>query len=73
MEHTTLLDILRMMTGTEKELDLVVMGYPYQVEVRNVLEVQPLPDSLIRVATRHNTLWLNPAHVSVAWQSRADR
>ena len=72
MEHTPLLDVLQGMKGTDKELDLVMMGDAHAIEVRTVMEVEPLPDSFIKITTKRNMLWVNTSHVSAAWQARTD-
>ncbi len=72
IEHAALLDILRGMKGTDRELDLVMMGDAHAIEVRDVLEVDPLTGSFIKITTKRNTLWINASHVSAAWQARTD-
>lgn len=73
MERGPLIQILQQMKGTEKELDLIVMGEDDPVEIRNVVEVEELRSSHgIRITTRQNYIWLDASHVSVAYQARDD-
>lgn len=73
MERGPLLDILRNMKNSDKELDLVIMGEGDPVEVRNVVDVEPLISSNgIRITTKQNYIWLDASHVSIAYQARDD-
>lgn len=73
MERPPLLAILDSMKGTELELDIVLVGEHDPIEVRNVVGVEPLHSSGgIKITTKQNYIWLDAAHVSAAWQARAD-
>ncbi len=73
MERGPLLEILENMRGTDKELDLILMGEDDALEIRNVIEVHPLHSSDgLRVTTKQNFIWLDASHVSAAWQVRTD-
>ncbi len=75
MERGPLIDILREMKDTDKELDIILFGggedRPF--EIRNVVEVEELKSSQgIRVTTEQNYIWLDASHVSAAYQARSD-
>ena len=73
MERGPLIDILRNMIDTDKELDLIIMGEDEPVEIRNVVAVEPLISSNgIRITTKQNYIWLDASHVSIAYQARDD-
>lgn len=73
MERGPLMEILDDMIGTDKELDLLVVGDDDPVEIRNVVEVAALHSAHgIRVTTKQNYIWIDASHVSAAWQVRAD-
>jgi len=73
MERGPLMRILEEMRGTEKELDLIVMGEDDPVEIRNVVEVEELRSSHgIKVTTMQNYIWIDASHVSIAYQVRDD-
>ena len=73
MERGPLIGILREMCGTDKELDLIVMGEDDPVEIRNVVEVEELRSSHgIKITTKQNYIWIDASHVSIAYQARAD-
>ncbi|MCP3903777.1 MAG: hypothetical protein GY715_09095 [Planctomycetes bacterium] len=73
MERLPLLDILADMKGTDRELDLTLMGEDDPIEIRNVVEVEPLRSSHgLKITTRQNYIWLDASHVSAAWQARSD-
>lgn len=73
MERGPLISILREMKGTNKELDLLMLGESGAVEVRNVVEVDELHSSHgIKITTRQNYIWLDASHVSAAYQARDD-
>ncbi len=75
MERGPLIDILREMKDSDKELDIILFGggedRPF--EIRNVVEVEELKSSQgIRVTTEQNYIWLDASHVSAAYQARSD-
>ena len=73
MERGPLLEILDDMKGTQKEVDLVLIGNDGPLEIRNVVDVEPLHSSHgIRVTTAQNYVWIDARHVTAAWQVRAD-
>lgn len=73
MERGPLMRILSDMKGTDKELDLMVLGQDEPVELRNVVDVEELASSHgLRITTKQNYIWLDASHVSVAYQARAD-
>jgi hypothetical protein len=73
MERGPLIGILREMCGTDKELDLIVMGEDDPVEIRNVVEVEELRSSHgIKITTKQNYIWIDASHVSIAYQARVD-
>lgn len=73
MERGPLITILNEMSGTDKELDLVLLGESDPIEIRNVVAVEPLHSANgIRITTKQNHIWLDASHVSAAWQARTD-
>ncbi len=75
MERGPLIEILRDMKDSDKELDIILFGggedRPF--EIRNVVEVEELKSSQgIRVTTEQNYIWLDASHVSAAYQARSD-
>ena len=75
MERGPLIEILRDMKDSDKELDIILFGstedQPF--EIRNVVEVEELKSSQgIRVTTEQNYIWLDASHVSAAYQARSD-
>ena len=73
MERGPLLRLLDHMKGTDKELDLIVLGESEPVEIRNVVDVESLQSTHgIKITTKQNYIWLDVSHVSVAYQARAD-
>jgi hypothetical protein len=73
MERGPLLRILDHMKGTDKELDLIVLGESEPVEIRNVVDVESLQSTHgLKVTTMQNYIWLDASHVSVAYQARTD-
>ncbi len=73
MERGPLINILSEMAGTDKELDLVLLGESDPVEIRNVVTVEPLHSANgVRITTKQNHIWLDASHVSAAWQARTD-
>jgi hypothetical protein len=73
MQRRPLLEVLSTMKGTDKELSLAIVGETEHVEIRNVVDVEPLHSSHgIKVTTRQNEIWIDASHVAVAWQARSD-
>jgi hypothetical protein len=73
MERGPLIDILHEMKGTDKELDVVLVGQADPVEIVNVVDVEALKSSHgVRIRTKQNHIWIDASHVSAAWQARAD-
>ena len=73
MERTPLIEILEAIKGTNIELDLTIMGDDDPMELRNIVDVEPLTSSHgIKITTRQNYIWLDASHVSAAWQARSD-
>ena len=75
MERGPLIEILRDMKNSDKELDIILAGgsEDRSFEIRNVVEVEELKSSQgIRVTTEQNYIWLDASHVSAAYQARAD-
>jgi hypothetical protein len=73
MERGPLIDILQEMKGTNLELDLILMGEDHPIQIRNVMDAEPLHSSHgIKITTRQNYIWVDASHVSAAWQARSD-
>ena len=75
MERGPLIEILKDMKNSDKELDIILSGgsEDRSFEIRNVVEVEELKSSQgIRVTTEQNYIWLDASHVSAAYQARAD-
>jgi len=73
MERGPLIEILDGMKGTDEELDLTLMGEDDPMEIRNVVDVEPLRSSHgMKITTLQNYIWLDASHVSAAWQARVD-
>ena len=73
MDRGPLLKILVEMKGTNRELDLIMTGTSTPVEIRNVVDIEDLRGaSMIRVTTKQNHIWIDPAHVALAYQVRTD-
>ena len=73
MQRGPLLEILTEMKGTDRELDLTIIGEHDPIELRNVVEVESLKSAHgLRITTRQNYIWLDASHVSAAWQVRTD-
>ena len=75
MERGPLIEILKDMKNSDKELDIILSGGSEErsFEIRNVVEVEELKSSQgIRVTTEQNYIWLDASHVSAAYQARAD-
>ncbi len=75
MERGPLIEILKDMKNSDKELDIILAGGSEErsFEIRNVVEVEELKSSQgIRITTEQNYIWLDASHVSAAYQARAD-
>ncbi len=73
MDRGPLKEILQAMIGSDRELDLTIMGNDDPIEIRNVVSVDSLHSAGgLRVTTRQNYIWLDASHVSAAWQARDD-
>ncbi|MFO0827889.1 MAG: hypothetical protein U0572_07030 [Phycisphaerales bacterium] len=73
MERGPLLKILNEMKGTNKELDLIIVGTSTPVEIRNVVDIDDMRGGgVIRITTRQNHIWIEAAHVALAYQVRTD-
>ena len=75
MERGPLIEILRDMKNSDKELDIILSGGSEErsFEIRNVVEVEELKSSQgIRITTEQNFIWLDASHVSAAYQARSD-
>ncbi|MDY7110479.1 MAG: hypothetical protein SYC29_17755 [Planctomycetota bacterium] len=73
MERGPLISILESMKDTELELNITLDGEASPIEIRNVVDVEPLLSSQgIKITTRQNYIWLDASHVSAVWQARAD-
>jgi hypothetical protein len=65
--------ILDEMKGTDKELDLLLLGEAHPVQLRNVVDIEELHSSHgIKITTKQNYIWIDASHVSAAYQARAD-
>ncbi|MCH7848003.1 MAG: hypothetical protein IIB53_06525 [Planctomycetes bacterium] len=75
MERGPLIEILKDMKNSDKELDIILSGSSEErsFEIRNVVEVEELKSAQgIRITTEQNYIWLDASHVSAAYQARAD-
>lgn len=73
MERGPLLKILQEIKGTDKELDLLMLGESQPVELRNVVEVEELNSAHgLKITTMQNHIWLDASHVSACYQARTD-
>ncbi len=75
MERGPLIEILKDMKNSDKELDIILSGSSEErsFETRNVVEVEELKSSQgIRITTEQNYIWLDASHVSAAYQARSD-
>ena len=73
MERGPLLKILQEMKGTDKELDLLMLGESQPVELRNVVDVEELNSAHgLKITTMQNYIWLDAGHVSACYQARMD-
>ena len=75
MERGPLIEILKDMKNSDKELDIILSGSSEErsFEIRNVVEVEELKSAQdIRITTEQNYIWLDASHVSAAYQARTD-
>jgi len=73
MERGPFLSILEAMKGSDLELTVTLAGEAAPIEIRNVVEVEPLMSSQgVKITTKQNCIWLDVGHVSAAWQARGD-
>ena len=73
MERGPLISILEGMKGTDLELNVTLNGEDSPIEIRNVVDVEPLMSSQgIKITTRQNYIWMDASHVSAVWQARTD-
>ncbi len=73
MQRSPLLEVLRAIKGTDREVTLTLVGSSEPLEVRNVVDIEPLHSSHgIKITTKQNYIWLDASHVAAAWQARAD-
>ncbi len=73
MERGPLLRILSDMKGSDRELDLLMLGESQPVELRNVVDVEELHSSHgLKITTKQNYIWLDASHVSACYQARTD-
>jgi hypothetical protein len=73
VERGPLIGILESMKGTELELNVTLDGEASPIEIRNVVDVEPLMSSQgIKITTKQNYIWIDAGHVSAVWQARDD-
>ena len=73
MERGPLITILESMRGTDRELNVTLDGEASPLEIRNVVDVEPLMSSQgIKITTKQNYIWVDASHVSAVWQARTD-
>ena len=73
MERGPLMEILKEMVGTDKELSVILWGEDAPIEIRNVEFVEQLTSTQgILIKTKSNNIWIDSSHVSAAWQARND-
>jgi hypothetical protein len=73
MERGPLFEILDGMVGSDKELDIVLLGEHDPIEIQNVVAVEALNSTHgLKITTKQNYIWIDASHVSAAWQVRAD-
>ena len=73
MERGPLMDILKEMIGTDKELSVILWGEDSPIEIRDVESVEQLTSTQgILIKTKSNNIWVDSSHVSAAWQVRDD-
>jgi len=73
MDRGPLLRILQEMIGTDRELDMVLLGEARPVELRNVVSVEELHSAHgLKITTKQSYIWIDASHVSAVWQTRSD-
>ena len=73
MERGPLMEILKEMVGTDKELSVILWGEDSPIEIRDVESVERLTSTQgILIKTKSNNIWVDSSHVSAAWQVRDD-
>ena len=73
MERGPLVEILKEMIGTDKELSVILWGEDSPIEIRDVESVEQLTSTQgILIKTKSNNIWVDSSHVSAAWQVRDD-
>jgi hypothetical protein len=73
MERGPLMEILKEMIGTDKELSVILWGEDSPIEIRDVESVEQLTSTQgILIKTKSNNIWVDSSHVSAAWQVRDD-
>jgi len=73
MERGPLMEILKEMIGTDKELSVILWGEDCPIEIRDVESVEQLTSTQgILIKTKSNNIWVDSSHVSAAWQVRDD-
>ena len=73
MERGPLMEILKEMVGTDKELSVILWGEDSPIEIRDVESVEQLTSTQgILIKTKSNNIWVDSSHVSAAWQVRDD-
>lgn len=73
MERGPLFRILHEMKGTDKELDLLMLGESQPVELRNIVDVEEVLSAHgLKITTKQNYIWLDASHVSACYQARTD-
>lgn len=73
MLRQDLYSILTELKRSNREVDLVLVGDSRPLELRNVLAIEESgPGNLIEVKTKQNNVWIDPAHVALAYSARSD-
>ena len=73
MERGPLIQILKDMAGTDRELDLLIPGSEEPFEIRNVKSAVELHSAHgIKIVTMANEIWIDESHVAAAYQARTD-
>ena len=73
MERGPLLEILKGMVGSNKELSIMFYGKDSELEVNDVNAVERLTSTQgIHIQTKSNNIWIDSSHVSAVWQVRED-
>ncbi len=73
MERGPLINIIRELKGTDKELTLLLLGETEPQELRNIVDAEELHSANgIKITTKQNYIWLDASHVSMCYQARTD-